>query len=156
MNINATLIFQSIAFAIFVLLTMKYVWPVILKMLEDRKAKIADGLAAAERGLKALEEASAKRDQQLAEARAQAQELLASANKQAAQILEQAREAAKADGARIVEQAQAEIQREIIQARESLRRQVGELAVLGASRIIEREIDAKAHAAVLDALATEI
>lgn len=156
MNINATLIFQSIAFAIFILLTMKYVWPVMLKMLEDRKAKIADGLAAAERGVKALEAATAKRDRQLAEARAQAQELLASANKQAAQILEHAREAAKADGARIVEQAQAEIQREIAQAKESLRRQVGELAVLGASRIIEREIDAKAHAAVLDALAAEI
>lgn len=156
MNINATLIFQSIAFGIFVILTMKYVWPVLLKMLDERKAKIAEGLAAAERAAKALQDASAKSDEQMAQARAQAHELLAAANKQAGQIVDQARDTAKAEGQRIIEQAQAEVQREIAQARETLRKQVGELAVMGASRIIKREIDPAAHAAVLDALATEI
>ncbi|MBX6419541.1 MAG: F0F1 ATP synthase subunit B [Nevskia sp.] len=156
MNINATLIFQAIAFAIFVWLTMKYVWPVLLKIMEDRKARIADGLAAAERGAKALQDAALKSEQELKAARARAQEIIGAAGKQASQIVEQAREAAEAEKARIVAAGQAEVERQIAQAREALRRQVGELAVAGAAKILKREIDAKAHADVIGELAAQV
>jgi F-type H+-transporting ATPase subunit b len=156
MNINVTLLFQLVAFAIFVVLTMKLVWPPLLKVMEDRRARIADGLAAAEKGAKSLQEASAKSDEALKAARIQAQDILASANKQAAQIVEQARAAAQTEGERIKTAAKAEVDREIAQARDVLRKQVGELAVVGASRILKREIDAKAHADLINQLAAQI
>jgi F-type H+-transporting ATPase subunit b len=156
MNINVTLLFQLVAFAIFVVLTMKLVWPPLLKVMEDRRARIADGLAAAEKGAKSLQDASAKSDEALKAARVQAQDILAAANKQAAQIVEQARTAAQTEGERIKSAAKAEVDREIAQARDTLRKQVGELAVVGASRILKREIDAKAHADLINQLAAQI
>lgn len=156
MNINVTLLFQLVAFAIFVVLTMKLVWPPLLKVMEDRRARIADGLAAAEKGAKSLQDASAKSDEALKAARVQAQDILAAANKQAAQIVEQARTAAQTEGERIKSAAKAEVDREIAQARDTLRKQVGELAVVGASRILKREIDAKAHADLISQLAAQI
>lgn len=156
MDINVTLIFQSVAFIIFAVLTMKFVWPPITKAMDDRRAKIADGLAAADKGAKALQEASAKSDEALKDARRQAQEILSSASKQAAQIVEQARTQAQTEGERIKTSAKAEVDREISAAREVLRKQVGELAVVGAAQILKREINAQAHADVIGALAAKI
>ena len=156
MDINVTLFVQMIAFAIFIVLTMKFVWPPLMKVMDERRAKIADGLAAADKGAKALQDASAKSDEALKDARRQAQEILSSAGKQATQIVEQARAQAQTEGDRIKTAATAEVDREISQAREVLRKQVGELAVVGASQILKREINAQTHADVLSALAAKI
>jgi F-type H+-transporting ATPase subunit b len=147
---------QMIVFAIFVWFTMKYVWPPITTAMEARRGRIADGLAAAERGARALQDASSKSDQALKEARAQAQDILAAANKQAGQLVEQAKGVAEQEGTRIIAKAHDEVSREIGRAREELRKQVGELAVIGASRILKREIDAKAHADVIADLAARV
>lgn len=156
MNLNATLIFQSVAFALFVWFTWKMVWPHILKAMADRQARIADGLAAAEKGAKALQDASAKSEEALKAARQQAQEILSSATKQATRIVEQSKTQAKTEGERIVAGAREEVSREIQQAKEALRKQVGELAALGAAQILRREIDAQEHADVLKELAAKI
>jgi F-type H+-transporting ATPase subunit b len=147
---------QMIVFAIFVWFTMKFVWPPIVKAMEERRQKIADGLAAAEKGARALQDASAKSEEELKLARTQAQDILAAANKQAAQIIEQAKAHAQEEGERIVAKAHEDVQREIAHAREDLRKRVGELAVVGAARILKREIDTKAHADVLDELAARV
>ena len=156
MDINATLILQMIAFAVFVWVTMKLAVPPITKAMQDREARIADGLAAADRAAKSLQDASAKSDEALKAARAQAQEILASANKQAATVVEQAKGTAVTEAERIKASARDEVDRELSKAREELRRQVGSLAVAGASKILKREIDAKAHADVLDDLAARV
>lgn len=156
MNIGISLIMQMIAFAIFVWLTMKYVWPHLLSKMDERQARIADGLAAAERGRKALSEAAEEREKTLAEARTQAQEIVSLANRQAGQIVEQARESARTEGTRIVESARAQVDSEVEQAREALRKRVGELAVAGAQSILQREVDASAHARALDVLAEQL
>ena len=147
---------QMIVFIIFVLFTMKFVWPPITAAMEARRQRIADGLSAAERGAKALQDASSKSDQALAEARTQAQDILSAANKQASQIVEQAKGTAQTEAERIVAKAQDDVSREVARAREELRKQVGELAVIGASKILKREIDAKAHADVLSDLAARV
>ncbi|MDR3419282.1 MAG: F0F1 ATP synthase subunit B [Nevskia sp.] len=156
MDINATLILQMIAFAVFVWVTMKLALPPISKAMKDREVRIADGLAAAEKGSKALQDASTKSDEALKAARVQAQEIVGAANKQATQIVEQARQDAESEKTRIVASGHAEVQREIAQAKDALRRQVSELAVAGASKILHREIDAKTHADVLNELAAQV
>ena len=156
MDINATLILQMIAFAVFVWVTMKLAVPPITKAMQDREARIADGLAAADRAAKSLQDASAKSDEALKAARTQAQDILASANKQAATVVEQAKGTAVTEAERIKASARDEVDRELSKAREELRRQVGSLAVAGASKILKREIDAKAHADVLDDLAARV
>lgn len=156
MDFNATLIFQSVAFAIFVWLTMKLVIPPFNTILKNREKRIADGLAAAEKGSKSLQDASLKSEEALKAARTQAQEIVGAANKQATQIVEQARQDAESEKARIVASGRAEAEREIAQARDALRKQVGELAVAGATQILKREIDAKAHADVLNQLAAQV
>lgn len=156
MNINLTLFAQAAVFAIFIWVTARWPWRWLMDAIEERNKKIADGLAAADRGNRALEEASTKRDEELKAARAQAQEILAAAGKQGTQALDQARHQAKAEAERIVAAARAEVDRQIQHAREELRRKVGDLAVLGASTILKREIDAKAHADVLKDLAAKI
>lgn len=156
MDITFTLIAQAIVFALFIWFTARFVWPPLMQAVEARQKAISDGLAAAERGTRALEEASARSDEQLKAARAQAQDVLASANRQAVQLVEQARTQAKAEGERIVTAAKGEVERQIQQAREQLRKQVSELAVVGAARILKREVDAKAHADVLKDLAARI
>jgi F-type H+-transporting ATPase subunit b len=156
MNITFTLIAQAIVFALFIWFTARFVWPPLMQAVADRQKKIADGLAAAEKGNRALEEASVRRDEELKAARAQAQEILGAANKQGAQALDAARAQAKTEAERIVTAAKAEVDRQIAHAREELRRRVGDLAVTGASRILQREIDAKAHADVIKELAAKI
>ena len=156
MNFNATLIFQSVAFLIFVLITWRFVWPPILKAMNDRQARIADGLAAAEKGNRALQDATAQSEEALRAARAQAQDIIGAAGKQASQLLDQAKQQAEVEKGRIVASGRAEAEREIAQAKDALRKQVGELAVAGASTILKREIDAKAHAELLDQLAAQV
>ena len=156
MNINATLIGQSIAFFLFVWFVMKYVWPPLITALNERKKTIADGLAAAEKGEKAQEVAEAEAQKMLAEARAQANEILAQAQKRSNEIVDEATSAAKEKGEQIAAAAQAEIEQEVVRAKEALRAQVSGLAVMGASKILETEIDANAHAKVLDDLVAQI
>jgi len=156
MDLNATLIVQSITFLVFVFLMWRFAWPKILGAMQARQAKIAEGLSAAERGEKALKDASNKSEGELKAARAQAQEILAAANKQSAQLVEKAKADAEVEKARILESGRSEAAREISQAKEVLRKQVGELAVVGASKILKREIDAKAHADVLNELAAQV
>ncbi|HVT36938.1 MAG TPA: F0F1 ATP synthase subunit B [Nevskiaceae bacterium] len=156
MNINLSLIAEGIVFAIFIWFSAKMIWPPLMVAIEQRQKTIADGLAAAERGSKALEDASAKSDEALKAARVQAQEILASASKQASQIVEAAKSQAQTEADRIKQSARGEVERETSKAREELRQKVGELAVAGASKILKREIDAKAHADVLKDLAARV
>lgn len=156
MNINATLFGQAITFAIFVWFTMKYVWPPMMAAMQERQKRISDGLAAADRGARALNEAREESEKALKEAREQAQEILAAANRQATETIENSKSQAREEGERIVASAKAEIETEINRARETLRREVGVLAVAGASQILSREIDDKAHADIIDNLASRI
>lgn len=156
MNINATLIGQSIAFFLFVWFVMQYVWPPLINALNERKKIIADGLAAAEKGEKAQEAAQAEAQVMLGDTKAQAAEILALAQKRSSQIIDEAAELATEKGAQIVAAAQSEIEQEVVRAKEVLRGQVAGLAVMGASRILQSEIDADAHAKVLDELIAQI
>lgn len=156
MDINFTLFAQAAVFALFIWFTASFVWPPLMRAVENRQKTIADGLAAAEKGQRSLQDASARRDDVLKEARTQAQEILANANKQAALTIEQAKGTASSEAERIVAAARDEVTREVSRARETLRQQVGDLAVAGAERILRREIDAKAHADVLKDLAARV
>ncbi|MCH8504662.1 MAG: F0F1 ATP synthase subunit B [Ectothiorhodospiraceae bacterium] len=156
MEINATLLGQMIAFAIFVWFTMKFVWPNISQAMRARQEKIADGLAAAERGRKDLEDAEAQKAEVLKEARQKANEILDQANKRANQLVEEARETARKEGERQLAQAQAQIEQELNQAKQELREQVVTLAITGATKVLEREVDAKAHNDLLNDLAKQL
>lgn len=156
MNLNATLIAQTIVFFVLAWFTMKLVWPPMIKALDERARKIADGLAAAEKGKLNLATAESKSAEIEREARARAQEVLASADKRAAAIIDEAKQSAKSEGDRIIVGARAEIQQEAAQLRDALRQQVAALAVTGAERILRREVDAKAHANMLSDLAREL
>ncbi|HPE78755.1 MAG: F0F1 ATP synthase subunit B [Chromatiaceae bacterium] len=156
MNINLTLIAQLVSFAVFVWFTMKYVWPPLVKAMDERKAKIAEGLAAAERGQHEQELAEKRAKDTLHQAKQQAAEIKANAEKQAAMIVEEARDKAKEEGHRQLVAAQAEITQEINKAREGLRAKVAELAVLGAEKILRKEIDADAHKDIVESVANQI
>ncbi len=156
MNINATLIGQSITFFFFVWFCMKYVWPPIMQALEARKTQIADGLAAAERGKHEQELAQKRASEVLHGAKQQAQEIIAKAEKRAAEIVDEAKTDAKGEGERILVAARAEIGQEFNRAKEGLRAQVVSIAVAGASKILEREVDAATHDDLLNKLAAQI
>jgi F-type H+-transporting ATPase subunit b len=156
MNINLTLIAQAAAFGIFIWFTARFVWPPLLRAIETRQKQIADGLAAAERGRQDLELASKRADDVVREARQRAQDILSQADKRATELVEEAKGQAKAEGDRIIAGAKAEIEQEVFRAKESLRSQVAVLAVQGAEKILRREVDAKAHADLLNAVAAEL
>lgn len=156
MNINATLIGQSITFFVFVWFCMKFVWPPIMNALAERRKQIADGLAAGERGKHELELASRRAVENLHDAKQKAAEIIAQADKRAAQLVEEAKAAAKLEADRMIAGAQASIAQETVRAKEALRGQVAGLAVAGAEKILRREIDAKAHAELLDAIKNEL
>jgi F-type H+-transporting ATPase subunit b len=155
-NINATLIGQVVWFLLFVWFTAKLVWPYLRRVIEERQKTIADGLAAAERGRQDLDLAAKRAAEVLREAREQAQEVLAQADKRAAQLVEEAKAQAKTEGDRMVAGAKAEIDREVFRAKETLRAQVAMLAVQGAEKILRREVDARKHADLLNAVAAEL
>lgn len=156
MNINATLIGQTVAFFIFVWFCMKYVWPPLMNAIEERQKRIADGLANADRAAKDLELAQAKATEQLREAKATANEIIESANKRKAQIVEEAKAEADAERARIIAQGKAEIEAERNRVKEELRKQVATLALVGAEKILERSIDQAAHSDIVEKLVAEI
>lgn len=156
MDINATIFGQTIAFMFFVWFCMKFVWPPLMNAIEERQAKIAEGLEASERGEKDLQLAQDKAGQFLTDAKVQAAEIIDQANKRHAQIVDSAKGDARAEAAKIKAGADAEIEQEINRAKEQLRSQVAGLAVQGAEKILARSIDADAHQDILDKLATEI
>ncbi len=156
MNINLTLIGQSISFAIFVLFCMKYVWPVIIAKMAEREQLIAEGLDAADRAGRDLELAQEKATHRLRDAKEEAAGIIEQANKRANQIIEDCKDQARAEGERLKAAAQAEIEQDVNRAKESLRGQVATLALAGAEKILEASIDAKAHQALVNKLAAEL
>lgn len=156
MNINATMLGQAITFAILIWFTMKFVWPPLLKAMEDRAKTIADGLAAAERGKHDLDLAEKRASEILHGAKEKAAEIIAAGEKRATEIIEEAKVNARAEGDRILAGAKAEIDQEVFRAKEQLRTQVSAVALAGAGKILGREIDAKAHNDLLDKLVAEI
>jgi F-type H+-transporting ATPase subunit b len=149
MNINLTLLMQAVAFFAFILFTAKFVWPPVMRAIETRQKEIADGLAAGEEGRHNLVNAEKRIAEMLSEAKARATEIVAQGEKMKSDAVDQARTDAEAEANRILAAAKSEIEQEVYRAKEALRGQVAELAVAGASRILRREVDAKAHADLL-------
>ncbi|MBA0014624.1 MAG: ATP synthase subunit b [Nitrosomonadaceae bacterium] len=156
MNINFTLFSQAAAFAVFIWFTVKFVWPPLMRAIEDRQKTIADGLAAGERGKHQLELASHRSSDALKEAKQRAADIIAQAEKRASQIIEEAKGTAKDESDRIIVGAKAEVDQEVFRAKETLRQQVADLAVAGAAKILRREVDAKTHAELLTSIKAEL
>ena len=156
MNINLTLIGQTITFFVFIWFCAKFSWPALIAVMEEREKKIADGLKAAERADKDLELAQKKAAEQLKEAKAQASEIVEQANKRATQIVDEAKTQAKEEADRLIAAAKAEIVQEANRAKEELRGKVAALAVAGAEKILEQFIDAKSHNDLVGKLAAEL
>jgi F-type H+-transporting ATPase subunit b len=156
MDINLTLIIQGLAFFAVAWVVMKFGWPNIMAAIEERQAKIADGLAAADRSKKDLAQAEEKVNEVLREARTKANEIIAQAEARRLQIIDAAKDEAVTEALRVKAAADAEIEQSANKAREELRKQVSVLAMAGAEKLIRREIDGNAHKALLDELAAEI
>jgi F-type H+-transporting ATPase subunit b len=155
-NFNLTLIGQMVAFVCFVVFCMKYVWPPIIAAMREREAKIADGLAAADRASHDLELAQEKAVERLKEAKAEAASIVDAANKRGNQLVDEAKQAALVEADRVKAAAQAEIEQEANRAREQLRGQVAALSLAGAEKVLGAAIDHKAHADLVDKLAAEL
>jgi len=155
-DIKATLIVQMLVFMIFVWVVMKFIWPIILGAMNEREKKIAAGLAAAEQGQKDLSEANSRAEAVIKEARARALTIESQAQTRANQIIEDARKAAGLEGEKALAAAKSQIELESNRARDQLRGQVVSLAVAGAKRVLEREVDAKTHGELLDQLAAKL
>ncbi len=156
MNINATLIGQSIAFFLFVLFVMKYVWPPLMAAMSERKKQIADGLAAAERGHHEHELAEKRAKEVIREAHEEATSIISRAQQRASEVIEESKGKAKEEADRIVEAGHALIQQETNSAREQLRGQVSALALAGVSQILQREVSESDHQQVLSELSTKL
>ena len=156
MNFNATLIGQTITFIVFVWFCMKFIWPPIRNALAERKKKIADGLAAAERGKHEKELAEERARDILREAKEQAGEIISRADRRAAEIVDEAKGDARAEGDRLKHAAHAEIEQELTRVREELRGQVVSIALAGAGKVLGREVDEAAHGELLNKLAADI
>ena len=156
MNITVTIIAQALSFALFIWFTAKVVWPHVLRAIEQRQKTIADGLAAAEQGRRALEMSTRQADEAIKEARARAAEILAQAERRGAQLVEEARQTAKDEGGRELAAAKAEIEQQVTRAREELRDRVASLAVAGAEKILRREVDTRAHADLLESIKRQL
>jgi len=155
-NINLTLFGQMVTFAFFVWFCMKFVWPAIINVMEERQKKIADGLDAADRAMRDLELAQNKATDQLKEAKQQAAGIIDSANKRASQIVEEAKEQARVEGDRLKTAAQAEIEQEVNRAKEELRSRVAALALAGAEKILEGSINDQVNRDLVDKLAAQL
>ncbi len=156
MNIGLTLVSQAVAFFLFIWFSVKFVWPPVIRAIEERQRKVAEGLAAAEKGRVELANAAQQSEAELRAARSRAQEIIAQAERRGAQIVEEARGNAKLEGERLVSGAQAEIDQNVSHAKEALRDQVAVLAVAGAEKILRREVDQKAHADLLSQLRSQL
>ncbi|MFT4608737.1 MAG: F-type H+-transporting ATPase subunit b [Chitinophagales bacterium] len=156
MNFNATLIGQTITFFVFVWFCMKYIWPPLIAALEERNARISEGLAAAQRGQKDLEEAQAKVSGSIKEAKQQAQEIINQAQKRATEIVDEAKDVAREEADRIKSMATADIEQQVNSAKGELRKEVSLIALAGVEKILGREVNAKTHDAVLNELVAQI
>ncbi len=156
MDLNLTMIGQAIAMIVFVWFCMKFVWPLVMEVIEERQTTIADGLAAADKGSRALDEAEKERSVIVDEARGQAREIVDQANGRGTSIVDEARVTAESERERILASARAEVEQEVNRAREDLRGQVAGIAIAGAEKIIAKEIDAASHKELLDNLAAQI
>ena len=156
MNLNVTMIAQAVTFFVFIWFCKTLIWPYLIRAIEARQKQIADGLAAGEQGRASLASAEKRITDLLTEARSKASEIVAQGEKFRGETVELAKVEAKAEAERIVAAAKAEIEQEVARAKEQLRNQVADLAVAGASRILAREVDAKAHAEILSALQRQI
>ncbi len=156
MEINATLIGQLITFILLVWFTMKYVWPPITKIMQEREKKIAEGLEDAERSKRELEKANHKAADIIRHAKIEATQIVDVAHKRAAQVVEESKETAREESRRILDLSKEEIQREVSQAKEVLRKQFAGLAVAGAEKIIRRNLDVNTQASLLDEFVSEI
>jgi F-type H+-transporting ATPase subunit b len=156
MNITLTLFAQAAVFIAFVLFTKRFVWPHLLKAIETRQKTIADGLAAAEQGKRSLEVSTKQAEDEMRKARERAADILSQAEKRAAQMVEAAKTTAREEGNREKAAAKAEIAQEVTRAREQLRDRVATLAVAGAEKILRREVDAKAHGDLLEAIKKQL
>jgi len=156
MNLNFTMVAQAISFAIFIWFTARFVWPPLMKAVEERQQKIADGLAAADKGQHELVQAQSRVQEVLNGAKQQSQDLIANAQKRADEMIEQAKLAAKTEGERQLLAARATIDQEVSQARETLRGQVASLALAGAEQVLMREVDITKHRDVLDKLSARL
>jgi F-type H+-transporting ATPase subunit b len=156
MNFNFTLVGQLLAFILFVWFCMKYVWPPMLKILEEREKEIADGLNAASEGRRELEEANARKEEILGEAKKEAADLVGQANQRANQLVEEAKTSAQEEAEKIKVSAQNDIEQSTKRAREELRSEVATLAVAGAEKILNSEIDEKKNSELIDELTKEL
>lgn len=156
MNLNATLVAQMVVFFILWWVVAKFIWPPLVKALDERAKKIADGLAAADKGKAELELANKRVEQALTEARNEGAQRIADAEKRAQMTAEEIKQNAQAEAARIIAQAKAEAEQQTVRARESLRDQVATLAVKGAEQILKREVNAQVHADLLNQLKAEL
>lgn len=156
MNLNATLFAQMVVFFVLWFVVAKYVWPPLVKALDERETKIADGLAAAERGKVDLELATKRAEQALSEAKNEGAQRVAEAEKRAQMSAEEIKQNAQVEASRIIAQAKSEADQQIVRARDELRNQVAALAVKGAEQILRREVDANVHATLLDQLKAEL
>ena len=156
MDINLTLFMQAAAFAAFIWFTAKFVWPPLMRAIDTRQKQIADGLAAGEQGRQDLASAEKRIGDMLAEAKTRSSEIINQGEKLKTETIDAAKAQAKAEAERIIAMAKAEIEQEVVRAKEMLRDQVADLAVAGAAKILKREVDAKAHAAILASLREQL
>lgn len=156
MNINVTIIGQAITFALLILFTMKFVWPPLNKMLEDRAEKISSGLVAAEKGNQVLVDAKAKISEEMHKMQARANEIIANSQKRADQLVQEAKDIAHKEADRIISDAKTQIEQEVLRAKEELRNKVSALAIKGAERILKAEINEAKQAALLADIKAEL
>jgi F-type H+-transporting ATPase subunit b len=156
MNINLTLLMQAAAFAAFIWFTARFIWPPLMRAVDTRQKQIADGLAAGEQGKKELASAEKRIADMLTDAKSKAAEIVVTGEKFRSETMDAAKTEAKAEADRMIAAAKAEIQQEVTRAKEQLRNQVADLAVAGATKILQREVDAKAHADLLASIRTQL
>jgi F-type H+-transporting ATPase subunit b len=156
MNFNLTLIAQAVTFFLFIVISYRYVWPMVTRKMDERQAKIIAGLADAEKARVTLESASKQAEMSVGEARQRASQIILQAEQRAAQMIEEAKSAARTEGAREKAAAQADIEQQMASAKDQLREQVALLAVAGAEKILQKEVDAQAHSALLKQLREQL
>jgi F-type H+-transporting ATPase subunit b len=156
MNINLTLFAQAIMFALFIWICVKWVWPLLAKPMDERQKRIIAGLADAEQARVTLENASKQAEMSVGEARQRSSQIILQAEQRAAQMIEEAKSAARAEGAREKAVAQADIEQQMTSAKDQLREQVALLAVAGAEKILQREVNAQAHSDLLKQLREQL